>query len=316
MDADFAEVYSRAELDTMVSALTATGNYRVLRKLAPRRVINEPDGSDMRIGLFIDTETTGLDPDLHEIIELAMVPFTYGAGGQIFEVLEPFQGFNQPSQPIPAEITRITGITDDMVAGHKLDPAAIETFAGAAAVVIAHHAEFDRPFLEGLCPAAFSAKPWACSMSEVDWRAEGHEGRNLAYLAMGAGFFYDKHRATSDCYAAIEVLATTLPRAGVVALARLLETARRPSCRIWATNSPFPAKDALKARGYRWNPDPSPGSPKAWYRDVIEPDFAPEIAWLASDIYKHPVDDLPVVPITAVNRFSARAGLIPQQVAA
>jgi DNA polymerase-3 subunit epsilon len=32
-------------------------------------------------------------------------------------VREPFQRFHQPGKPISAEITRLTGITDEMVAG-------------------------------------------------------------------------------------------------------------------------------------------------------------------------------------------------------
>ena len=43
-------------------------------------------------------------------------------------------------------------------------------------------------------------------MSQVEWQSEGHEGVKLAWLAAGAGFFYDKHRAVNDCHAGIELL--------------------------------------------------------------------------------------------------------------
>jgi DNA polymerase-3 subunit epsilon len=89
-------------------------------------------------------------------------------------------------------------------------------------------------------------------MTQVPWVEEGHEGK-LAYLASGAGFFYDKHRAIHDCLAGIELLSRPLPKSGVLALTRLLEQARRPSWRIWAEGAAFELKDALKARGYRWN---------------------------------------------------------------
>jgi DNA polymerase-3 subunit epsilon len=82
----------------------------------------------------------------------------------------------------------------------------------------------------------FITKPWACSMTQIDWSAEGFEGTKLVYLAMGAGFFYERHRAGHDCIAAIELRALSLPKAGVPAMARLLERARRPSWRIWAEN--------------------------------------------------------------------------------
>ncbi|MDS6826923.1 exonuclease domain-containing protein, partial [Klebsiella pneumoniae] len=62
-----------------------------------------------RTGVFVDTETTGLDPARDEIIELAMVPFTYGIDGEVYGLGEPFQQLRQPSKPIPAAITAITG---------------------------------------------------------------------------------------------------------------------------------------------------------------------------------------------------------------
>jgi DNA polymerase-3 subunit epsilon len=140
------------DLAAMAQTLAESGQYRVLRKLAPRSIINPPDGATTRVGLFVDVETTGLDPDHDEVIELAMLPFTYGADGRIYEVLESFQGFNQPSKPIPPAITQMTAISDEMVAGHRLNLAAMEAMIQTAALVIAHNAGFDRPFAERLSP--------------------------------------------------------------------------------------------------------------------------------------------------------------------
>jgi hypothetical protein len=44
-------------------------------------------------------------------------------------------------------------------------------------------------------------------MIEIDWTADGYEGRKHAYLAASAGFFYDRHRAANDCLAGVELLA-------------------------------------------------------------------------------------------------------------
>jgi DNA polymerase III epsilon subunit-like protein len=101
-----------------------------------------------------------------------------------------------------------------MVAGQQIDPDEVSEFAGRADLVVAHNASFDRRFLERFCPP-FCAKPWACSMAEIDWAAEGFEGTKLAYLAAGFGFFFDRHRAANDCLAAVELLSQTLPRSGV-----------------------------------------------------------------------------------------------------
>jgi DNA polymerase-3 subunit epsilon len=292
------------DLEALAATLDASDHYRVLRRLAPRPTLAVPPGVKTRLGLFVDTETTGPDPARHEIIELAMAPFTYDLDGRILTVGEPFHQLREPSEPIPAEITALTGLTDEMVAGRRIDPAEVTAFAAPAALVVAHNAGFDRRFLERFCET-FSTKPWACSMTQVPWAEEGFEGVKLAYLATGAGFFYERHRAVHDCQAAIELLARPLPRSGAPALARLLERARTLSWRIWAENSPFDLKDLLKARGYRWNGEGN-AQPRAWYRDVTEADREAELAFLKAEIYRGEIDLL-VRRIDAFDRFSDRA---------
>jgi len=132
-----------ADLDVMAETLERSGDYRILRRLAPRAPIEPPAGLVTRQGLFVDTETTGLDPARDEIIELAMVPFTYGLDGQVYAVGEAFQQLCEPSRPIPPEVTAITGIDDAMVAGQRIDPDAVAHFAAPAALVVAHNAAFD-----------------------------------------------------------------------------------------------------------------------------------------------------------------------------
>lgn len=290
-------------LEALAAELEASGRYRVLRKLAARREFEPVNGAPTRMGLFVDVETTGLDPRRDEIIELAMVPFTYGLDGRIFSVDEPFSFLREPSNPIPEEITQITGITNEMVAGKTIDPADVSAFAAPAAIVVAHNAAFDRKFLERYCEV-FRTKAWACSMTQVDWTEEGHDGLKLAYLSASAGFFYDAHRALNDCEAAIALLARPLPKSGALAFARLLERARRPTWRILAEHTPYDLKDALKARGYRWNPEGS-AAPKAWFIDVDEAALEAELAFLSGEIYRREVRPL-MRRIDAYDRFSER----------
>ena len=204
--------------------------------------------------------------------------------------------FRPPSRPL-------TGLTDEAVAGHRIDPAEVARFVAPAALVIAHNASFDRPFAEAFCDI-FVAKPWACSLQGVDWAAEGFEGSKPGYLAMKHGLFFDGHRAVHDCQATLQILARPLLRSGVTGLARLLEDARRPSWRIWAVEAAFHHKDTLKARGYRWNGEAN-GHPKAWYIDVAEEAQEAECAFLCESIYGRPVEPL-MRRFTAYERFSMR----------
>jgi DNA polymerase-3 subunit epsilon len=82
--------------------------------------------------------------------------------------------------PIPAEVSRLTGITAEMVAGKSIDPEAAARFIDDAVLVIAHEARFDRPFCEKVVPA-FASKYWACSNTQVDWQARGHGGSKFTY---------------------------------------------------------------------------------------------------------------------------------------
>ena len=292
-----------AELEKLAAILEESGDYRVLRRLKSQVAITAPAGAHDRLGLLVDVETTGLDPEKDEVIELAMLPFRYSLRGAVIEVLDPFDQLRQPSIPIPPGVTALTGITDEMVAGQQLNPEDVSEFAAPADLVVAHNAAFDRRFLERLCPV-FCTMPWACSMTEIDWSAEGIEGTKLAYLAAVYGFFFDRHRAVNDCLAAVELLSRSLPRSGITGLASLLTRARQTTWRIWAVNSPFELKELMKARGYRWNGQEN-SHPKAWYIDVTDDQKDAELDYLWREIYKRKVD-LDVTRITALDRYSDR----------
>jgi DNA polymerase III subunit epsilon len=63
----------------------------------------------------------------------------------------------------------------------------------------------------------------------------------------------------------------------------LLDRARKKTMRLWAEQSPFELKDALKRRGYRCS-DGSNGGPRLWYVDVEEGKLDDEIAFLKTEI--------------------------------
>ena len=132
----------------------------------------------------------------------------------------------------------------------------------------------------------FSTKAWAYSATQVDWKQEGYDGAKLAYLLAGQGLFHDGHRAAEDCHGLLEVLSRPLLMSGELGLKRLLDTAHRSTWQIWAENSPFEAKDRLKARGYRWN-DGTDGRPKAWWTDVSAEQKEEELRFLRTEIYQH-----------------------------
>ncbi|OUI94695.1 DNA polymerase III subunit epsilon, partial [Acetobacter orientalis] len=161
-------------MEDQARTLEATDAYRVLRRIAPLPLETQVPRDQTRMGIFLDLETTGLDPACHEIIEFGMVPFVYTLDGHILGTLLAFNRLREPSHPIPPDITALTGITQEMVAGKTIAPEEVAQFAAQAALIVAHNARFDRLFAERFWEG-FSTLPWACSMEDVPWQAEGYE---------------------------------------------------------------------------------------------------------------------------------------------
>jgi len=287
----------------MVQHLTETGRYRILRKLEPSAVVEILRPEFPLRGVILDTETTGLDHRKDGIIEIGAIAFTFDAAGNIGDVIGLYGGLQQPSIPIPAEITKLTGITDEMVVGQTIDITALRNLIDPADLINAHNAGFDRPFCEAFSPI-FADKAWACSNAEIQWPSRGYEGTKLGYLVGQAGYFHDGHRAVDDCFALLEVLAREAEGIPETAFAELYQASQRSRVRIFAENSPFDMKDHLKARGYRWS-DGSDGRSKSWWVELAEEGLDEELHYLRSEIYRWPDADPPIRRLTAFDRFKA-----------
>ena len=102
-------------------------------------------------GTFIvfDLETTGLNPASEEITEIAAVRVTDGA------IQDSFQTYVNPHKPIPEEITKLTGISDETVADAPDLGEAVPQFLAWAGEgqypLVAHNAGFDMGFLRTAC---------------------------------------------------------------------------------------------------------------------------------------------------------------------
>lgn len=292
-------------LEACAAALEASGEYRVLRRFSCPGSYCDEDDVELLRGVFLDVETTGFDSRSDRIIELAMVPFEYSPDGRVFNVEKAFVGLEDPGRPLSPFITSLTGITDEQLRGERLDPSEVRSFLDGVSLVVAHNAEFDRPFFERTFPD-LEPLPWACSQREVPWGRLGVRGRKLEYIAYRCGVFFDGHRAEVDCQVGVHVLATDWLGDGRTALSSLLESSKRVDARVWALGSPFETKDLLKGRGYRWD-----GGRRVWYRDLPEAELEPERAWLAEKVYadelrRRGAVRLQVSYVTARERFLAR----------
>jgi DNA polymerase III subunit epsilon len=293
------------EQERAAAILEASRDYRILRRLRLRDASLPPEGMTTKRAVIVDVETTGVDQCAEEIIELAMLKFDYSIDGGFVSPAASFDRLRDPGRTVPPEVTALTGIADEMVAGRSIDEAEVAAFLGDAALVIAHNAQFDRRFCERLFPI-FAGKPWACCFREVGWADEGFESARLSQLATAYGLFFDGHRALHDCEAALELLSRPLPRSGMTALSVLLESARSPRWRIRAEGTPFALRDVLKRRGYRWEAGDH-ARRGAWCREIAEDAFETESAFLRTEIYRRGDAVIDSRLLTAFDRYSERA---------
>lgn len=95
--------------------------------------------------VVLDVETTGLDPTQgHDVIEIAAQKI-HGR-----DVVGEFVSLVKTAKPIPAEATKIHGITQDDIDHEGKEPSAVVPelvdFIGAA-VIVGHNIQFDLSFI-------------------------------------------------------------------------------------------------------------------------------------------------------------------------
>jgi DNA polymerase-3 subunit epsilon len=252
--------------------------------------------------LFLDFETTGIE-ETDAPIELGMVLVRYNmANGEFGQVFGRYSAFEDPGRPIPEEITALTGIRDEDVAGKHFDESAVESLARMANIVVAHNARFDRQVAERRFGDLLANKAWACSMEDVPWQAEGIPGTKLEFVAFKTGWFYHAHRAVCDAEVIALILGSRLSD-DRTAMIHLLEAARRERKRVWASGAPYETKGILKARRYAWS-DGTDGKPKAWWKETQ--DLEGELSFLRERVYAQPAQVL-VESVRPIDRFTTRS---------
>jgi len=162
----------------------------------------------------IDTETTGRDPEVDRIVEIACV--RWRGDGEV----ERTSWLVNPGRPIPKEASDIHGINDDAVkdVGGFGTVAADVLRAIAGAIPVAYNAEYDRKVLVaelariGLLPE----KPPPALRRNVEWLdpliwarelQKTEKSRTLVEVAERLGVTHGQaHRAADDAIATLEVL--------------------------------------------------------------------------------------------------------------
>jgi DNA polymerase III subunit epsilon len=181
---------------------------------------------EQRDFVVIDLETTGLKPGPAAITEIAAVRIKEGRPEEEFTTLV------NPGRRIPAAITRLTGITSDMLRDQPsiatIFPQ-LQAFLGSA-VIVAHNADFDLSFLNFDAHRLLSApllNPSLCTLRLARRLLSGLRFRSLDMVAASLGVScFDRHRALGDARITAEVfliLLEKLREQGICTLGQLLD---------------------------------------------------------------------------------------------
>ncbi len=186
-----------------------------IRGLAPG-FTNDVPWQEIDVAL-LDVETTGRDASVDRVVEVGIVV------GRRGDVVARYNWLINPGIPIPAEVTAIHHITNEMVADKPRFEAVASEIANAlrGCVPAAYNALFDRAFIMGEFSRAKSAGAADYSdvpalTREVDWLdplvwardlQDNEKSRSLGDVATRLGIKLENaHRAEDDAEAALRVL--------------------------------------------------------------------------------------------------------------
>lgn len=223
--------------------------------------------------VICDVETTGLDPQKDEIIEIALLRLENG------EISGHFHSLVRPGGPIPPFIRRLTGLDELTLAGAPALPEilpAVLSFIGRSPL-LGHHISFDRDFLQVASGKTLSN--------------ELYDTRELARILLPTAPSYRlsslcrllgirqeaPHRALSDTLATASLYRFLLKRAAglentvLATLARLLQQASSPWARDLSDLIRTPGRTGNDFSSREYVPSESdPGCPLPTSREALQ----------------------------------------------
>jgi DNA polymerase-3 subunit epsilon len=211
----------------------------------------------IRYVLLLDTETTGLDHTKERVVEVAVV--LYDVPNAL--AVESHAWLLQGDSNVAEKINRISPAS--LLGARDPDTVwpQIESLARVCDAVIAHNADFDRPW----CPDSLQKMQWICSQTDLEWQKQTKPGSSLVTLTLDhdLGIAY-AHRALTDC----DMLARLFTRAKElgVDLDTMLVRGMRPKVLLQALVS-YDDRELAKAAGFHWE-----ATTKQWLRKMVADD--------------------------------------------
>ena len=207
--------------------------------------------------LILDTETTGLDENNNEVIEIGCILFNVPLKAVLAQL-----SFLLPVESNDAEA--INGITVEVSNVKQPWREGIQLFlklVEACDFIVAHNVTFDKKwFGKGNLP--YLEKKWICSLDDINWSFKKNIKSRPSVTDLALGFnipVWNLHRALSDCYYISEVFKK------IDNLEDILLKATEPKY-LYKAIVGYEDRSLAKKAGFRWN-NPVQG---AWTRKLSE----------------------------------------------
>ena len=182
--------------------------------------VNVTDNGD--VVFVLDTETTSLDQRTLRITEIACRVHQFQGGRQETASIpnadtDLYEELVDPGVPVPEFITKLTGISDDMVQGKRRESEVVQSLLewmgriaqGRSVYVVAHRAEYDYQAVKNILARAGIPElewTWICSLKAARRLSPGRKSYALGSLYEDLGFgTFSAHRAAADTEACAKV---------------------------------------------------------------------------------------------------------------
>ncbi len=216
-----------------------------------------PNKKSIESILILDTETTGLDENNDEVIEIGCILFNVPFKSVLSQL-----SFLLPVESNAAEF--INGISVDVSNVNQPWKEGVQFFlklVETSDFIVAHNAAFDKKWF-GKDNLPFLNKKWICSLEDINWSFKKNIKSRPSVTDLALGFnipVWNLHRALADCFYISEVFKK------IDNLEEILLKATEPKYLYKAIVS-YEDRSLAKNAGFRWN-SPVQG---AWTRKLSE----------------------------------------------
>lgn len=215
--------------------------------------------------LIIDTETSGLDPAVDKVVELAAILYSVDHQTilhQMSSICEAQENGAEHINRIPIDALRSTNALLE-----TRSISLFEAMAQEANFIVAHNADFDKQWFVGEAGKALfnreTQRPlrWLCTMSDFTWPQQNRQGDSLINLALAHGIGVSSaHRALADC----QLIAALFDRVSKEELVLMLSEALVPRY-LYEANVSYENRQLAKDVGFKWQSDK-----RQWVRKLTD----------------------------------------------